>query len=151
MSRATPIRANSRRICTYAILLYPLSINHLVSAHTNPPRICTFHSYFKSRSFCTYARTCANSFRFCTCKSKGEGRYQFSKDRCMDFLRTIISLTAPRFNARPATVVRSSAKFRPFTINNLQTQFRATLLFPSDCAFPGGWGLPAVALPLSLA
>jgi len=151
MGAVNSLRANPRRICTYAFPLRPRFLSSLVSAHTKPPRICTFHSYFKSRSFCTYVRACANSFRFCTCKSRREGRYQFSKEKCMDFLRTITSLTAPRCNARPATVVRSSAKFRPFTINNLQTQFRATLLFPSDCAFPGGWGLPAVALPPSLA
>jgi len=44
MIAATPLRANSRRMCRYTTLLFPRFLNHLVSADTNSPRICTFHT-----------------------------------------------------------------------------------------------------------
>ena len=45
----------------------------VVSAHTSTSRICSFHCHLKSRSFCTYSPAPDNSFRFCTCKNRGEG------------------------------------------------------------------------------
>jgi len=72
MIAATPIRAISRSICTYATPRNPSLLNPFLSAHTKLPRICTFHSYFKSRPFCTYARTRAISFRFCRYKNRGD-------------------------------------------------------------------------------
>ena len=47
MIPATPIRAKPRRMCTYKTPPNRLPISHSVSALARPPRICTFHSYFK--------------------------------------------------------------------------------------------------------
>ena len=56
MIAATPLRANPRRICRYTTLSSPNLVNHLVSADTNSPRICTFHGTL-SRALSAHTRT----------------------------------------------------------------------------------------------
>ena len=163
MSFATSIRANHRRMCTYT----PPSKSHFVSpfesALPNRPRNCTFHSRLKSRSFNAHLRPSANSFPFCTSKKRGETIDPVSHPQIPDSapsaplpclppcpphlsaLRVgscLNSSRSSRGGANPSHPSLLPAK-RPRIFNNLQTQFRATPVFPSGCAFPGegGYGI----------
>jgi len=73
MTRATPPRANPRRMCSCAMPSKSHFLTPFVSAHAILSRICTFHSHLNFRSFNRYAHTPANLLRFCRYKIGGWG------------------------------------------------------------------------------
>ena len=86
MKLATPLRepldeslANSCTLCRYTPSLGLVRLTPLHSALTKSPRICTFHSYLKPRSFNRCAPLEPISFSFCRCEIRGEGDIRSSK------------------------------------------------------------------------
>jgi len=63
--------ANSFGICTCKTPRSADFLSPAVSALAQTPRICTFHSHFKSRSFCTCPAPPPISFSFCTYENGG--------------------------------------------------------------------------------
>jgi len=155
MIAATPLRANSRSICTYATTRNPPFLNPFLSAHTKLPRICTFHSYFKSRRFCTYARTHANSFRFCSCKTgtvpplrrqlRGFSAVTHFASRLNPSARFSFALLrvsapwreAPRFAFDSAL---AKPKIYPVDLQDLRNSISRNSYIPKRLEIPGGGG-----------
>ena len=105
MHLAIPIRANPRRICTYATLAKSHTATPLDSAHAQPPRICTFHSYLKSFSFCTYIPFSPNSFGFCTYKKGGRVSVRL-------FMHSPASQSSPMYERRSRIAFFASRSYR---------------------------------------
>ena len=131
MHLAILIRANPFRICTYTTPSKSRLLSPLESAHTSLPRICTFYSYLKSFSFCTYIAKLANPFRFCRYK-KGGVPLQPSHDAFY---------ASPESHA--VTMPPHPPCFLAFPHSHRIPKFQP-LHFQAIAHSAGGWGTPRV-------
>ena len=148
MIAAMPICANPRSICTYPASANSHFLSSLPCTVAEPPRICTFHSYF-------------NSFVFSRRPSHSEqilyhvqlqkwGGHSASSTVCVDSLLSTAFLSPPSpWPARhggceaPGFALHSNLSNRKFYLIDLQglrNSVSRNSCIPKRLRIPGGWG-----------
>ena len=101
MTLTTPISANPRSLCRCTIPDF-FELQHLCFQASNiAARICTFHSYFKSRVFNPRLSHSEQVLCFVQMQNAGEGRYPCSKAKVQRF--PIVARHSPTRFGRPDT------------------------------------------------
>ena len=154
MIAAMPICANPRSMCTYPASASSRFLSSLLCAVAEPPRICTFHSYFKSFVFSRRPSQSEQILYHVQLQKSGDIPLQARSvwtlsSRLLSSPLHPLGLPA-RAGARlvdlPSTRISQIRNSILLTCKALETQFRATPVFPGDCLFPGGGGGPIVPI-----